>query len=81
MFNGSRLAPGDRIAAQCTTPPFQGTWPLASVADHWRWFAEQQPRMEGLIAILWTGPNGTNVLNPAVTDAHIDIGNSALTCE
>jgi len=81
MFNGSRLAPENRLGTQCTTSPFQGTWPLASVADHWRWFAEQQPRMEGLIAIQWTGPHGTNVLNSAVTGAHINIGNSALTCE
>lgn len=81
MFNGSHLAPQNRLGTQCTTPPFQGTWPLGSVADHWRWFAEQQPRVEGLIAILWTGPNGTNVLNSAVTGAHINIGNSALTCE
>jgi hypothetical protein len=81
MFNGGRLAPADRLGTQCTTPPFQNTWPLARTADHWRWFAEQQPRMEGLIAILWTGPNGTSVLDSSVTGAHINIGNSALTCE
>lgn len=81
MFNGSHLAPQDRLGTQCTTPPFQGTWPLASVADHWRWFAEQQPRMEGLIAIYWSPPNGTSRLDSVVTGAHINIGNSALTCE
>lgn len=81
MFNGSHLAAGDRLGTQCTTSPFQATWPLGSVADHMRWFAEAQPRMEGIIAIQWTGPNGTNVLAPAVTTAHINIGNSALTCE
>jgi hypothetical protein len=81
MFNGSRLAPADRLGTQCTTSPFQYTWPLSSVADHFRWLAEQQPRMDGLIAISWTGSNGTNVLDPSVTSAHISIGNSALTCE
>jgi Divergent InlB B-repeat domain len=81
MFNGSRLAPQNRLGTQCTTPPVQGTWPLSSVADHFRWFAEQQPRMDGLIAILWTGPSGTNALDSVVTSAHINIGNSALTCD
>lgn len=81
MFNGTHLAPGDRLGTQCTTPPFQSTWPLSSVADHWQWFAQQQPRMGGLIAIQWTGQNGTGVLDPVVTGAHINIGNSALTCE
>jgi hypothetical protein len=81
MFNGSHLMPADRIAIQCTKPPFQRTWPIGSIADHWRWFAEQQPRLEGLIAIYWSPPNGTSVLDPSVTGAHINIGNSALTCE
>jgi len=31
--------------------------------------AEQQPRMEGLIAIRWTGSNGTGGLHPSVTSA------------
>jgi hypothetical protein len=81
MFNGSHLAPEHRLGTQCTTTPFQGTWPLASVADHWRWFAEQQPRIEGLIAINWNASNGTSALHSSVTGAHINIGNSALTCE
>lgn len=94
MFNGSRLAPQDKIATQCPNPQppppnqcasplpsLQGTWPIGSIADHWRWFAQQQPRMDGLIAIYWSPPNGTSRLNPSVTSAHINIGNSALTCE
>lgn len=82
MFNGSHLAPQDRLGTDCTPLPSVGTtWPLASVAEHWRWFAEQQPRIDGLIAISWTGPSGTNALHQVVTDAHILNGNSALTCE
>jgi hypothetical protein len=81
MFNGPHLAPQDRLGTQCTNLPLVGTWPLASVADHWRWFAEQQPRMEGLIAINWTGTHGTGALDPAVANAHVLNGNSASTCE
>jgi hypothetical protein len=81
MFNGPHLAPQDRLGTQCTTLPLAGTWPLASVADSWQVFAEQQPRIDGIIAIGWTGDHGTGALNPVVADAHADIGTSALTCD
>lgn len=81
MFNGPHLAPQDRLGTQCTTSPFQGTWPIGSIADHWRWFAQQQSRMDGLIAIYWSLPTGTSALNPSVAGAHINIGNGALACE
>lgn len=80
MFNGSRLAQQDRLGTECpdSGPPFKNTAPIGSIAEHWRSFAEQQPRMDGLIAIHWAG---TSVLNPYVTSTHINIGNSALMCE
>ncbi len=81
MYNGSHLAPQHRLGTQCTNLPLAGTWPLRYVSDNFRSFAEQQPRMEGLIAILWTGERGTGALNSSVADSHVLSGNSALTCE
>lgn len=81
MFNGAHLTSQQQLGTQCSGGNLQYTWPIASIANHWRWFAESEPRMDGLIAIYWGGTNGTSHLDPVVTDNQELVGQSALTCD
>jgi len=81
MFNGQHLPPQQRLGTQCSGGTLQYTWPIASIANHWRWFAESEPRMDGLIAIYWGGDNGTNALDQVVTDNQALVGQSAQSCD
>lgn len=82
MFNGPHLAPQDRLGTLCDTPgQFQATWPIASIANHFRFFAQGQTLVDGLIAVQWSGDFGTNALDPVVRQNHTTAGQEALGCE